>query len=69
MFQNNQNNNNSQLQMLLSQFGNNPLFNRAQQMASGKTPQELERVARNLCEQRGINYDDAMKAFQQQFKF
>lgn len=42
---------------------NNPLFHRAQQMAQGKTPQELEQVARNLCQQRGININDAMKQF------
>jgi hypothetical protein len=38
-------------------------------MANGKTPQELERIAKNLCEQRGISYDDAQRAFQQKFKF
>lgn len=38
-------------------------------MASGKNPQELEQIAKNLCQQRGINFDEAWKMFQQQFKF
>lgn len=43
----------------------NPLFKRAQEMASGKSEQELEQIAKNLCQQRGINLDDAIKQFQQ----
>ena len=42
-----------------------PLYQRAVQMANGRTPAELEQVARNICEQKGINYDDAYKAFTQ----
>lgn len=42
-----------------------PLYQRAVQMANGKTPAELEQVARNICEQKGINFDDAYKAFAQ----
>jgi hypothetical protein len=38
-------------------------------MAEGKSPDELEKIARNLCQQRGINFDEAWKMFQQQFKF
>lgn len=38
-------------------------------MASGKSPEELEQIAKNLCKQRGINFDEAWKTFQQQFKF
>lgn len=43
---------------------NNPLFKRAEEMAQGKSEQELEQVARNLCEQRGINLEQAYKQFQ-----
>lgn len=56
-------------QMLRKQFANNPLFSRAEQMASGKSPEELEQIAKNLCQQRGIDFDEAWKMFQQQFKF
>lgn len=52
-------------QMMTQQFQNNPLFQRAQQMAQGKTPQELEQVARNLCQQRGIDLDSAISQFKQ----
>jgi hypothetical protein len=52
-------------QMMNQQLQNNPLFQRAQQMAQGKSPQELEQVAKNLCKQRGIDLDSAMKQFQQ----
>lgn len=43
---------------------NNPLFKRAEEMAQGKSEKELEQVARNLCEQRGINLEQAYKQFQ-----
>lgn len=52
-------------QMMNQQLQNNPLFQRAQQMARGKSPQELEQVAKNLCQQRGIDLDSAMEQFQQ----
>lgn len=50
-------------QMMLGQFQNNPLFQRAQQMAQGRSPQELEQVARNLCQQRGIDLNQAIAQF------
>lgn len=52
-------------QMMNQQLQNNPLFQRAQQMAQGKSPQELEQVAKNLCQQRGIDLDSAMNQFKQ----
>lgn len=52
-------------QMMTQQLQNNPLFQRAQQMAQGKSPRELEQVARNLCQQRGIDLDSAMSQFKQ----
>lgn len=48
-----------------NQLMSNPLFKRAQEMANGKSEQELEQIAKNLCQQRGINLDDAIKQFQQ----
>lgn len=52
-------------QMMTQQLQSNPLFQRAQQMAQGKSPQELEQVAKNLCQQRGIDLDSAMNQFNQ----
>lgn len=46
-------------------FSNNPLFQRAQQMAQGKNEQQLEQTAENLCRQRGIDMQQALKQFQQ----
>lgn len=46
-------------------FNNNPLFQRAQQMAQGKNEQQLEQTAENLCRQRGIDMQQALKQFKQ----
>ena len=35
-------------------FGNNPNYQRAMQMIQGKSPQQLQQVAMNLAQQRGI---------------
>ena len=45
----------------------NPLFKRAQQMAEGKTPEQLQQVAQNLCQQKGIGMNQALQQFQSQF--
>ena len=47
---------------------NNPLFQRAQQMADGKNEDQLEQTARNLCKQRGIDFDTAFAEFKRQYK-
>ena len=36
------------------------MFRRAEQMAQGKNEDELKQTAKNLCEQMGINMDDAI---------
>lgn len=46
-------------------FNSNPLFQRAQQMTQGKSEQQLEQTAENLCKQRGIDMQQALKQFQQ----
>lgn len=46
-------------------FSSNPLYQRAQQMAQGKNEQQLEQTAENLCRQRGIDMQQALKQFQQ----
>lgn len=50
---------------LNEQITSSPLYARAQEMANGKSPRELEQVAKNICEQKGIKYEDAYKAFSQ----
>lgn len=53
-------------QQIMSQMAQgNPLFQRAQEMAKGKSPEELEQTIKNLCGQRGIDYDQALAQFKQ----
>ena len=42
----------------------NPLYARAQQMANGKSPEQLEQIAKNICKEKGIDYEQAMRQFQ-----
>ena len=56
--------NQMEIKMMQQVAKNNPMFARAQQMAAGKTP---EQVAENLCKQRGIDINAAMQQFQNQF--
>jgi hypothetical protein len=37
-------------------------------MAQGKSPIQLQQIAQNICREKGIDYDTALAAFQQQFK-
>lgn len=53
--------------MMNQQLQNNPLFQRAQQMAAGKSPQEIQQICQNLCQQRGINLEQALSQFKSQF--
>ena len=55
------------MSQMQNQLMNNPLFKRAQEMASGKTEQELEQIAKNSCQQRGINLDEAKNTSTQIF--
>ena len=48
----------------MNNFNNNPLLQRAQQMAQGESEKVLEQTAANLCQQRGINMQHALKEFQ-----
>ena len=43
--------------MMQQMLGNNSQFNRAMQMANGKTPQEIEIVMQNLCKEKGIDFE------------
>lgn len=39
------------------------LFNRAKEMSQGRTTSELEQIARNICTEKGISYEDALSQF------
>lgn len=55
------------MNLMMNQLNANPMFRQAQQMAEGKSPEELKQTCENLCKQRGINFDDAWAQFQSQF--
>lgn len=52
---------------MMKQFVANPMFRQAQQMAEGKTPEQIKETCKNLCKQRGIDFDQAWAQFQSQF--
>ncbi len=52
-------------QMMQQMFGNDPTFNRAMQMSQGKSPQEIEQVMANLCQQRGVDYNQFKQTLSQ----
>lgn len=54
------------MQMLEQQMGNNPMLQRAKEMCAGKSDKEIQQIAINLCQQRGINVNDAMAQFKAQ---
>lgn len=55
------------MNQMLQQCQNSPTFQRAQQMAAGKSPQEIRQIANNLCNQRGIDINSAIEQFKRQF--
>lgn len=46
-------------------FGNNPNYQRAMQMIQGKSPQQLQQVAMNLAQQRGISREQMQQIMNQ----
>lgn len=52
---------------MISQLQSNPMFQQAQQMAQGKTPEQLRQTCMNLCRSKGLDFDQAWNQFQSQF--
>lgn len=50
-------NNPNPIGAMQTMFGNNPMFQQAIQMAQGKSPQELRQTAINLCQTKGIDFN------------
>lgn len=53
---------------MMNNLNSNPLFTRAQQMAQGKSSQELQQIALNICKEKGIDMNEAYENFKKQFK-
>lgn len=52
---------------MLQNLNSNPLFRQAQRMAQGKSEAEIIQIARNICREKGINFDEAYSIFQSQY--
>ena len=52
--------------LMQQQFGNDPMFSRAMQMAQGKNEEQLKDTIRNLARQKGMD-DNALNQFLSQF--
>lgn len=56
--------NNAVFQSFQNFAGNNPILNNALEKAKNNQFDEVEKIARNLCQQRGINPDAAFRDIQ-----
>lgn len=54
------------MNILQQQAGNNPIGQNLLQMAQNNDGKGIEQVARNLCAQRGLDFDKEFAAFRQQ---
>lgn len=55
---------NLMIKAMMSRLSGNPMFERAQQMVQGKDINQIQEVAKNLCKQRGFDYDKMLSEFQ-----
>lgn len=53
--------------MMMNQLNGNPLFQQAQNMAQGKSLEQLKQTCENLCRQKGVDFNAAWNQFQSQF--
>lgn len=56
---------NNPMAMLNNMYGNDATFQRAMMMAQGKDAQQLKEIALNLCQQRGMDRNEADNFFRQ----
>lgn len=66
MMRNGQNPTAMLMQLMQSQMGGTPLGDNLVQMAKNNDTQGIENVARNLCQQRGLDFDKEFASFKQQ---
>ena len=66
MMRNGQNPTAMLMQLMQSQMGGTPLGDNLVQMAKNNDTQGIENVARNLCQQRGLDFDKEFASFRQQ---
>ena len=54
------------LNLLEQRAGNTPIGQNLMQLAKNNDTQSIEQVARNMCKQRGLDFDKEFAAFKQQ---
>ena len=54
---------NPMMLMFQQNIGSNPLFQQAQKMSQGKSEQEIIQIAKNICKEKGIDFDSAFSTF------
>lgn len=54
------------LNYLQSQMGNTPMGQNLLNLAHQNNTQAIEQIVRNMCQQKGIDYDEQFKLFKQQ---
>lgn len=54
---------NPMMLMFQQNIGFNPLFQQAQKMSQGKSEQEIIQIAKNICKEKGIDFDSAFSTF------
>ena len=62
------NNNLNPMMFMLQNLNSNPLFLQAQKMTQGKNEQEIIMIARNICNEKGIDFDSALSNFKSMMK-
>lgn len=55
------------MDMMREQAGNNPVIRNAMQMAENGDSEGIEKLARNLCKEQGIDADEMVKKIKSQF--
>ena len=56
------------MMFMLQNLTSNPLFTQAQKMTQGKSEQEIIMIARNVCNEKGIDFDSALTNFKSMMK-
>lgn len=54
---------NPMMLMFQQNINSNPLFQQAQKMSQGKSEQEIIQIAKNICKEKGIDFDSVFSTF------
>lgn len=56
------------LQRTMGMNNNNPVISNLVSLAKNGDKEQVEKIARNICKERGINYDEEFPKFMKQIK-